>query len=270
MDDKTMADQVAVISGGASGIGKAIAMSFAEAGAAVVLVDVDPCATEVAEEIAEMCGVRTAAIVADVADAEAMRGAAETTIGSFGRTDHLVCAAGSGSGKFGFPFWSLDPADWQSVLQVNLMGVVNMTHAWVPSMVAARRGTILMLSSVAGQIGSQTDPPYSAAKAAVINFAQCAAKDLASYDIRVNTICPGMIKTPLNRSVWRCWNDRQCEAERKTYEEWAEEKIGQVTPLGRWQDPDDIGEMAVFLASSRARNVTGQTINVDGGQVMHS
>ena len=93
------------------------------------------------------------------------------------------------------------------------------------------RGTLVFLASVAGQIGSQTDPPYSAAKAGLINFAMCAAKDLAPYNVRVNTLCPGMVKTPLNQSVWKAWNDRQPAGQRRTYEEWTAEKIGRVTPL---------------------------------------
>jgi NAD(P)-dependent dehydrogenase (short-subunit alcohol dehydrogenase family) len=122
---------------------------------------------------------------------------------------------------------------------------------------------------VAGQIGSQTDPPYSASKAALINFAQCAAKDLAAYNVRVNTLCPGMVKTAVNRAVWEAWTRQQPPEKRQTYEEWADEKVRRMVPLGRWQTPEDIAAMAVFLASSRAANVTGQTINVDGGFVMH-
>ena len=128
---------------------------------------------------------------------------------------------------------------------------------------------MLFLASVAGQIGSQTDPPYSASKAALINFAQCAAKDLAPFGVRVNALCPGMVKTALNRSVWEAWARQQPEAERRSYEEWADEKITRTVPLGRWQEPEDMAAMAVFLASRGRRNVTGQTINVDGGFVMH-
>src|SRR5262249_18226577 len=125
------------------------------------------------------------------------------------------------------------------------------------------------LASVAGQIGSQTDPPYSASKAALINFGQCAAKDLAPYQVRVNVLCPGMVKTELNRAVWEAWARQQAPGEEKRYEEGAGEKIERVVPLGRWQEPEDIANMAVFLASERGKNITGQTINVDGGFVMH-
>jgi len=183
--------------------------------------------------------------------------------------DHVVVAAGAGSGKFGFPFWNMKPSDWDRPLRVNLMSAVQVAHAFAPLLTAARRGTMLFISSVAGQIGSQSDPPYSAAKAGLINFAQCAAKDLATYDVRVNTICPGMVQTPLNRSVWQAWNDQQPIESRQSYDEWAGEKVRRVAPLGRWQTPEDIAALAVFLASPRARNITGQTMNVDGGQVMH-
>ncbi|HAW28938.1 MAG TPA: oxidoreductase, partial [Planctomycetaceae bacterium] len=119
------------------------------------------------------------------------------------------------------------------------------------------------------QIGSQTDPPYSASKAANINFAQCLAKDLAPLGIRVNSVCPGMVQTPLNQSVWQAWNDRQAPENQKSYADWAGEKIRQLVPLQRWQTPEDIADMIVFLSSDRAAQVTGQTINVDGGFVMH-
>ena len=109
----------------------------------------------------------------------------------------------------------------------------------------------------------------SAAKAALINFAQCAAKDLAPYNVRVNSICPGMVRTALNRSVWQAWHDREPEATRQSYDVWAAEKIRRVAPLGSWQEPEDVAALAVFLASPRAKNITGQTLNVDGGQVMH-
>jgi NAD(P)-dependent dehydrogenase (short-subunit alcohol dehydrogenase family) len=127
---------------------------------------------------------------------------------------------------------------------------------------------MLFLASVAGQIGSQTDPPYSASKAALINFAQCAAKDLAPYGVRVNSLCPGMVKTALNESVWEAWARRQPPEQRLDYEQWAADKIRRLVPLGRWQEPSDIAAMALFLASPLAANVTGQTINVDGGLVM--
>lgn len=266
--DLQLANDVAVVIGGASGLGRAVAVEFAKEGAAVALIDISPAVHEVAAEIQTQSRVRTFAAIADASDFTALQASAQAVQAAFGRCDHVIVAAGIGSGKYGFPFWNLEPSDWPRVLNVNVLAPVHAAHAFSPGMVDRRHGTFLFFSSIAGQIGSQTDPPYSAAKAAVINFGQCAAKDLAPHNIRVNIICPGMIKTPLNRSVWQAWHDRQPEGSRTPYEEWAAEKIRRVSPLGRWQTPEDIAAMAVFLASVRAQNVTGQTINVDGGQVM--
>jgi NAD(P)-dependent dehydrogenase (short-subunit alcohol dehydrogenase family) len=155
-------------------------------------------------------------------------------------------------------------------LRVNLIGAVQTVHAFVRPMLERRRGTFLLLGSVAGQIGSQTDPPYSASKAALINFGQCAAKDLAPYNIRVNILNPGMVNTQLNRTIWAASNPHLPPEERPDFETWASEKIKRVVPLNRWQEPEDMAAMAVFLASDRAKNVTGQCVNVDGGFVMHS
>ena len=127
---------------------------------------------------------------------------------------------------------------------------------------------MVFLASVAGQIGSQTDPPYSAAKAAQINFLQCLAKDLAPHGVRVNGLSPGMVRTALNESVWAAGQANLPESEREDYATWAERKIRTVSPLGRWQEPAEFGAAATFLASPFARNITGQVLNIDGGQVM--
>jgi NAD(P)-dependent dehydrogenase (short-subunit alcohol dehydrogenase family) len=180
-----------------------------------------------------------------------------------------VFAVGIGSGKFGFPFWNLSPKDWPRVMQVNVQGAVNVVHAFTPYFLEAKAGSILLIASVAGQIGSQTDPPYSASKAALINFMQCAAKDLAPYHVRVNALCPGMVKTELNKSIWAAWNDMQSPDKKQSYDDWAGEKIRKVVPLGRWQSPEEMASMAVYLASPHGQNITGQCVNVDGGFVMH-
>jgi NAD(P)-dependent dehydrogenase (short-subunit alcohol dehydrogenase family) len=267
--DLNLSDDVAVVIGAASGIGRAIAAAFGDEGARLVLTDRDRAVEDAARDFEAQFGRAALALVGDVVQYADMQRAAAAGLAKFGRLDHLVFAAGAGSGKFGFPFWNLDPADWRRVLEVNLIGAANAAHAFAPAMVEARRGSILFIASIAGQIGSQTDPPYSAAKAGLINFAQCVAKDLAAYDVRANCICPGMVKTALNQSVWAAWNAQQPPEARQPYEQWAQDKIARTVPLARWQEPEDVAALAVFLASSRAKNITGQTMNVDGGQVMH-
>jgi len=278
--DLGLAGSIVVVFGAARGIGAAIARAFAAETAHVVAVDRDPRILELADQLKPNEDEPSSfGLIVDVTDFAAVRRAAEEVAHRFGRCDHVVYAVGVGSGKFGFPFWKLDPADWEPVLKVNLIGAVNVAHAFAPAMAETSRSdrgedtgsapSMLFLSSVAGQIGSQTDPPYSAAKAAIINFAQCAAKDLAPSGVRVNTLCPGMVQTPLNRSVYEAWAREQSGSARPSYEEWSADKIKKLVPLNRWQQPEDIAAMAVFLASRPGRNITGQTINVDGGYVMH-
>jgi len=278
--DLGLTESVVVVVGAARGIGAAIARAFAAEGAHIIAVDRDASVHDLVRQLPQSLG-----LVADVTDYSVIRRAATEVERRFSRCDHVVFAVGVGSGKFGFPFWNLEPVDWEPVLKINLIGAVNVAHAFAPAMASAALSdldaetartesgnssrSMLFLSSVAGQIGSQTDPPYSAAKAALINFAQCAAKDLAPYGVRVNTLCPGMVQTALNRGVYEAWARAQSESEPPSYEAWAADKIKKLVPLNRWQQPEEIAAMAVFLASIQGQNITGQTINVDGGYVMH-
>jgi 2-hydroxycyclohexanecarboxyl-CoA dehydrogenase len=260
---------VCVVTGGASGIGRATARGFAAEGAHVALWDLDgDAATTVAQSIATP-STRALGVACDVTDEASVGRALAVTAQTMGPIDHVVHAAAVGSGKFGFPFTNLTPRDWPRVLEVNIMGMTHVAHVLGPQLAERGKGTMVFIASVAGQMGSQTDPPYSASKAANINFAQCMAKDLAPRGVRVNTVCPGMVHTPLNRSVWQAWYDAAPAAERVSYDEWSDRKIRAVVPLGRWQTPEAIADMIVFLSSDRAGDVTGQTINVDGGCVMH-
>jgi 2-hydroxycyclohexanecarboxyl-CoA dehydrogenase len=261
--------QVAVVLGGASGIGLAIAKEFAREGCRVGIIDKSDQTSRLAADVAGAGRTTSIGVVADVTDYTAVEAAAKRVEEALDRVQHVVYAVGMGSGKFGFPFWNLEPADWDRVWRVNLLGAVHAAHAFSPSLIDQKRGTMLFLSSIAGQIGSQTDPPYSAAKAGLISFAMCAAKDFAPYNVRVNAICPGMVQTPLNRGVWQAWNDKQPAEKQISYEEWGLAKVRQMCPLGQWQTPEQIAALAVFLASDCAASITGQTMNVDGGWVMH-
>ncbi|MBM3844784.1 MAG: SDR family oxidoreductase [Verrucomicrobia bacterium] len=251
--EMNLSGKAVAVLGAAKGIGRGIMDGFAREGCAVRGFDRQPDAAR---------GITGG----DAANYDDVRAFAE----SMSSADHIIYCIGAGSGKFGFPFWNLTPNDWPRVIEVNLMGAVNTAHAFAPKLIARGGGSILFLVSVAGQIGSQTDPPYSAAKAGLINFMQCAAKDLAPYGVRVNALSPGMVKTALNESVWRAGQAALPESARQDYDTWAGEKIRKVSPLGRWQTPEEYASMAVFLASDHARNITGQTINIDGGQVMHA
>lgn len=252
-----MGQTVAVL-GAARGIGRAIAEDFLAEGCRVLGFDRDPSPRPLPAPGELKTGDAT-----DYAQVQAFAEAC-------GDVDHLVFSVGAGSGKFGFPFWNLEPDDWARVIEINLIAAVNAAHAFAPRMSRRGRGSLLFLVSVAGQVGSQTDPPYSAAKAGLINFMQCAARDLAPHGVRVNALSPGMVRTHLNESVWAAGQRTLSESQRQDYATWAEEKIRKVSPLGRWQLPEELAAMAVFLASEHARNITGQTINIDGGQVMHA
>ncbi len=252
--DLHLSGQTVAVLGAARGIGRAIAEGFVSEGCHVWTFDRD--------DSAPALGGAAGAVFGDVTQQSDV----DAFAARLGTIDHVVFSVG----KFGFPFWNVPPSDWARVLDVNLISAVRVAHAFAPKLIVRGGGSMLFLVSVAGQIGSQTDPPYSAAKAGLINFTQCAAKDLAQHGVRVNALSPGMVRTDLNEAVWRAGQASIPEAQRQTYEAWAEEKIRKVSPLGRWQQPSEYAAMAAYLASEHARNITGQTINIDGGQVMHA
>jgi NAD(P)-dependent dehydrogenase (short-subunit alcohol dehydrogenase family) len=148
--DLQLAGHTAVVAGGARGIGRAIATAFAAEKANVALIDLDPETGDLARGLGRDHGVQVMAHVLDVTDFRALERSAREIAASFGRIDHIAYAAAIGSGKFGFPFWKLEPADWDRVLRVNVGGAVQLTHAFVPALVAACSGSLLFLASVAG------------------------------------------------------------------------------------------------------------------------
>jgi 2-hydroxycyclohexanecarboxyl-CoA dehydrogenase len=254
-----LSGQKIAVFGAANGIGRAIAEAFINENCQVIGFDADKNASPLPGE--------NPIIPGDVTNCDQLTAFAQ----QHPDTNHVVFSVGVGSGKFGFPFWkNLTPANWPRVLEINLVGAVNVAHAFAPTLIEKTHGSMLFLTSVAGQIGSQTDPPYSAAKAGLINFMQVAAKDFAPHGIRANALSPGMVQTDLNESVYAAGQENLPPDQRQDYETWAHEKIKTIAPLGQWQEPHEFAAMALFLASPHAKSITGQTINIDGGQVMHA
>jgi 2-hydroxycyclohexanecarboxyl-CoA dehydrogenase len=233
----------ALVTGGASGIGAAIAARLAAEGAEVWVGDID---LEGAEGVAgEIAGHATRM---DVTDLESVGAAIEAA----GTLDVLVNNAGTD--EFGF-FTYTSPEQWQKVLGVNLHGVLNCTHAALPGMQQARYGRIVNISSEAGRVGSKGSAVYSAAKAGVIGFTKAIGRENARYGITVNAIAPGPIETPLLMGA-------------KEFGEIGEkviETMKSATQLGRLGQPEEVAAAVAFLASDDATYVTGETLGVSGG-----
>lgn len=258
---KGIAQEHVVIAGAAEGMGCAIAHRFARHGARLTLWDRNPGVLDVARAL----GGRGQ--VVDVTDGEAVQSAARACEDSLPVT-HVLYVVGMGSGKSGFPFWRLTPEDWPAVYRVNVQGAVHVVHALVQPMVTRRKGSFVLLTSVSGQFGAQNDPPYSAAKAALINFGQVMAMDLAPYGLRANLIAPGIVDTPMQKRVYEAHTARQPADQRPDYPTWMAEKLSRMVPLNRPQTAEDIAQAALFLCSDAAQNITGQVLNVDGGWIM--
>jgi 2-hydroxycyclohexanecarboxyl-CoA dehydrogenase len=250
----------ALVTGGAGGIGQEIARTLGEAGARVVLADVD--ATRLADLKALGYPVQM-----DITDPNSVRAALAKVTTHVGPVDILVNNAGIQSSKLGMPFTNQEKADWERVLGVNIIGMFVISREIALQMVERQKGVIINIASVSGRTGFQTDPAYSASKAAVINFTQVMARDLAPY-IRVNCICPGMVPTPFYRLQYEHAAAQDPTIAAMTAEEYFEQKAKRLIPLRRGQQPRDIAVAVAFLASDLAANITGQALNVDGGLVM--
>jgi NAD(P)-dependent dehydrogenase (short-subunit alcohol dehydrogenase family) len=183
------------------------------------------------------------------------------TLQSHGQIDILVNNAGVSRSV---PFHELDEAEWDRVHSVNVKGVFLTTRAVVPHMMERRRGSIISISSMVGKEAIPLFVHYSASKFAVIGLTQGLAKEMAPYDVRVNAVCPGVVRTPLWEPLLE-----QLSATKGITRDQAWQEFVDGIPLGRPQAPEDIGEAVAFLASERARNMTGQGINVTGGMQLH-
>jgi NAD(P)-dependent dehydrogenase (short-subunit alcohol dehydrogenase family) len=230
-------DRVAIVTGAASGIGKASAALFAAEGATVIAADV----TE-AEGI----------VAADAGREADVRRLVELAVGEHGGLDIFFANAGISGGLASIFEQSVE--DWQEILRVNLIGPFLAIQQAAPMMKARGGGSIICTASVAGLRAGAGGPAYSASKAGVINLVQVAATQLAGSNIRVNAICPGLIETGMTQPFYERARARGME-----------DKLGHLNPLKRGGAPDEIARAALFLASDEASYVNGQALIVDGG-----
>lgn len=247
---KSLENKVAVVTGASRGIGRQIALSMAEEGAAVIVNYNGSAARaeEVVKEITE-AGGKAEAIQCDVSDFTKAAGLMEYVVKTYGRVDILVNNAGITRDNL---LMKMSEEDFDAVLNTNLKGAFNCIKHISRQMIKQKGGRIINISSVSGVMGNAGQANYSASKAGVIGLTKAAAREMASRGITVNAIAPGFIKTEMT--------DVLSDAVREA----AEAQI----PMKHFGETRDIADMAVFLASDRARYITGQVISVDGGMAM--
>jgi NAD(P)-dependent dehydrogenase (short-subunit alcohol dehydrogenase family) len=244
--------KTSLVTGAARGIGRGIALEMAQAGADVVIADLDQGQAEVVVAEVRKLGRQAIALPLDVAEDESVRQCVQHAIERFSRIDILVNNAGVHSEKISQPSTI---EQFSRCIDVNLYGVWRVTQALVPHLKAAGGGKIVNIASINGRRPMVGAPGYSASKAAVINLTQSLAVELAPYDINVNALCPGGVMTAMADLF-------------KPEKPDLGEAIIQSRLLKRELLPEDIGRAVVFFASECARNITGQALNVDGGCVL--
>lgn len=247
-------NQIAIVTGAGSGIGRATAKRLVEEGAKVAVADINlETAQETVAQLQAIGGIARAVYV-DITSVESARHMVQITETELGPVDVLVNNAGWDKIA---PFIETDEALWEKLLRINLKGPIACTHAALPGMIARRRGRIVCLSSDAGRVGSSGEVVYSAAKDGVIAFAKALAREVARYGICINCVAPGPTDTPfLNAFETGSDNSRIIEAMIK------------ATPLRRLAQPEEIAAAIAFLASPDAAFITGQTLSVSGGLSM--
>jgi NAD(P)-dependent dehydrogenase (short-subunit alcohol dehydrogenase family) len=255
-----LAEQVAIVTGAGNGIGRATALALARAGAQVAVVDVDAGAAKATAEAVAALGRRSLALDTDVGDLAAIDRMVQAVIGTFGRIDVLVNNAGVTRRAH---IMDLTEQDWDRIMRVNAKGVFFCLQRVAREMILRRRGRIVNIASIAGKgYAGSSNAIYAASKGSVISLTRTAAQQLARHDINVNAICPGITVTALSEAnVAVRARDEGLSVEEMT------RRRNAVIPLGRPNDPEDVAAVAVFLASPAARNITGQSLNVDGGIV---
>jgi len=239
-----LSDRVAIVTGSARGIGRAIALKLAEVGATVVVSDIDE-AEPVAAEIKALKR-QSLAIIADMSSSPDVAKLAETTISTYGRIDILVNNAGITRDQL---ILRMSDDDWDKVLNVDLKSAFLCTRAVLRQMMKQRWGRIISISSIAGVIGNAGQANYASAKAGIIGLTRTIAKEVGSRGITANAIAPGFIDTAMTQKLG----------------ETQRQEIKNHIPLGYFGSPGDVAEAVAFLASEEARYITGQVLGVDGG-----
>ena len=243
-----MKSKVAIVTGGSRGIGKAIVLELAACGTRVVFTYLrsEDAAKNLADEV-KKSGGEAEAVRSDSRSFEEAKKVVAGAIDRFGSVDILVNSAGIIKDK---ALMLMEPAEWQEVIDTNLNGYFNMAKASIVTMMKQKSGNIINISSVAGIIGTARQVNYSAAKAGIIGFTKALAKEVASYNIRVNAVAPGYIETDMTKDLKQ-----------------KEEFIKRI-PSGRFGKPEEVAKAVSFLASDKAAYITGQVINIDGGLAM--
>lgn len=261
-------DKIALVTGGGRGIGRGIVLALAQNGADVVVSDINfEDARSVSNEVTNL-GRSALPLLVDVTSKASVDSMVKEAIARFGRIDILV----NNAGIIGAPGWEerdrSSQTDWDMIYEINVKGIVKVTESVMPYMKERHYGKIVNIASGAGRQGSAENPPYNVSKAGVISLTQATALELAPYNINANSICPGLLWTPMwdriaSRRVVQD-DDLAGLSPRQAFERFVADRI----PLGREQTPEDIGNLASFLASDYSKNITGQAINVNGGSRM--
>lgn len=240
--------RTAIVTGASRGIGRAVALTLARAGAVVVAAARGTNAEDTARVITEQGG-RATALPLEVTDPGSVHALVDATLERFGRIDVLVNNAGIARDQL---LLRMKREDWEAVLATNLTGAFACTQAVVRPMVRQRSGRIICISSVVGQMGNAGQANYAASKAGLIGFAKALAKELASRNITVNVVAPGLIETDMTRAITD-----------QARGDWASQ-----IPLGRLGAPEDVAAAVCFLASDAAAYITGQVVGVNGGMYL--